>query len=118
MSPRRRLPPGRPKEGDVPLGGTARAREHKISRREFLQASGALVVGLSFAGDGAAQRLPSGDAVLGKTLDPNEVDGFLAIGADGRVTIFCGKVDLGQGLRIAIPRWRRKSSASASSASR
>ena len=74
-----------------------------VSRREFLQSAGALVVGLSFSGDGAAQRLPSADAVLGKTLDPNEVDGFLAIGADGRMTIYCGKVDLGQGLRIAIP---------------
>ncbi len=32
-----------------------------------------------------------------------EVDGFLAVNADGSVTVFCGKVDLGQGLRIAIP---------------
>ncbi len=56
-----------------------------------------------FAGDGAAQRLPAAEAALGKTLDLSEVDGFLAIGADSRVTIFCGKVDLGQGLRIAIP---------------
>ena len=36
-------------------------------------------------------------------LDPKEVDAFLAINADGTVTVFCGKVDLGQGLRIAIP---------------
>jgi CO/xanthine dehydrogenase Mo-binding subunit len=74
-----------------------------LTRREFLQASGALVVGFSFAGDGAAQLLPAAEAALGKTLDPNEVDGYLAIGTDSRVTIFCGKVDLGQGLRIAIP---------------
>ena len=56
-----------------------------------------------FAGDGVAQRLPAADAALGKTLDTNEVDGFIAVNADGTVTIFCGKVDLGQGLRIAIP---------------
>jgi CO/xanthine dehydrogenase Mo-binding subunit len=74
-----------------------------LSRREFLQATGALIVGLSLASDGAAQRLPASEAALGKTLDLNDVDGFIAVGADSRVTIFCGKVDLGQGLRIAIP---------------
>jgi CO/xanthine dehydrogenase Mo-binding subunit len=74
-----------------------------VTRREFLRATGALVVGFSLAGEGVAQRLPGAEGTLGKTLDPNEVDGYLAIGADGRVTIFCGKVDLGQGLRIAIP---------------
>ena len=74
-----------------------------VTRREFLQTTGALVVGFSFAGDGIAQRAPALEAALGKTLDGNEVDGFLAVGADSRVTIFCGKVDLGQGLRIAIP---------------
>ncbi len=79
------------------------SRIPNVSRREFLQATGALVVGFSLAGEGVAQRLPAAEATLGKTLDPNEVDGYLAIGADGRVTIFCGKVDLGQGLRIAIP---------------
>ena len=28
---------------------------------------------------------------------------FFAVNADGTVTLFCGKVDLGTGLRIAIP---------------
>src|SRR5262249_40529186 len=37
-----------------------------------------------------------------RILDPKEVDGFLAVNGDGTVTVFCGKVDLGQGLRIAI----------------
>src|SRR6185369_15583192 len=36
-------------------------------------------------------------------LDAGDVDGFIAVNADGSVTIFSGKVDLGQGLRIAIP---------------
>ena len=35
-------------------------------------------------------------------VDPQEVDSFLAVNGDGTVTVFCGKVDLGQGLRIAI----------------
>ena len=37
-----------------------------------------------------------------RALDPNDVDAFLSMNSDGTVTVFCGKVDLGQGLRIAI----------------
>ena len=37
-----------------------------------------------------------------RALDPNDVDSFLSMNSDGTVTVFCGKVDLGQGLRIAI----------------
>jgi CO/xanthine dehydrogenase Mo-binding subunit len=73
-----------------------------LSRREFLQAGGALVVGFTLPGTVFAQR-PHGDIPLGKTLDIGEVDGFIAVNADGSVTIYSGKVDLGQGLRIAIP---------------
>jgi len=73
-----------------------------LSRREFLQAGGALVVGFTFPEPVFAQRA-RGDMPRGKTLDIGEVDGFIAINADGSVTIYSGKVDLGQGLRIAIP---------------
>ena len=72
-------------------------------RRQFLQAGGALVVGFTLPLHAYAQRQPGADAALGKTLDVNAVDGFVAVNADGTVTIFSGKVDLGQGLRIAIP---------------
>ena len=75
----------------------------ELSRREFMKAGGALVVGFSWAIDGVAQRPPTESASIARTLDTNEVDGFLAVNADGTVTIFCGKVDLGQGLRVAIP---------------
>ena len=73
-----------------------------VSRREFLQAGGALVVGFTLPGPVFAQRA-RGDIPRGKTLDIGEVDGFIAINTDGSVTIYSGKVDLGQGLRIAIP---------------
>ena len=73
-----------------------------LSRREFLQGAGALVVGFTVP-PAYAQRLPRMEAALGKTLDTGEVDGFIAVNADGSVTIYSGKVDLGQGLRIAIP---------------
>jgi CO/xanthine dehydrogenase Mo-binding subunit len=74
----------------------------QLSRREFLQAGGALVIGLGFAGTTRAQVIAGADAALGKTLDVGELDGFLAVHADSTVTLYCGKVDLGQGLRIAI----------------
>jgi len=76
---------------------------NELSRREFMKAGGALVVGFSWALDGVAQRPATERAPVARTLDTNEVDGFLAVNADGSVTIFCGKVDFGQGLRIAIP---------------
>jgi len=74
----------------------------QLSRREFLQTGGALVIGLGFAGATRAQVIAGADAALGKTLDVGELDGFLAVHADSTVTLYCGKVDLGQGLRIAI----------------
>ena len=50
-----------------------------------------------------ATALAQGAAGAPRVLDPKEVDAFLAVNGDGTVTVFCGKVDLGQGLRIAIP---------------
>ena len=92
------------------LKGERRSARHgaspmtaRLSRRAFLKSGGALVIGFALAERGWAQRLPGGDAALGKTLDTGSVDGFISVNADSSVTIFCGKVDLGQGLRIAIP---------------
>ena len=76
-----------------------------ISRRDLLKAGGALVV--SFAFDGVLPRQTAGQTSaaasdVGKPLDLSEVDSFLAIHADGSVTIYSGKVDVGTGLRIAV----------------
>jgi nicotinate dehydrogenase subunit B len=73
-----------------------------LSRRSLLQAGGALVVGFGFAGRSLAQVIPGADAALGKTVDGAKVDGFLAFHADGSVTLYSGKVDLGTGHRIAV----------------
>lgn len=75
-----------------------------ISRRELLQAGSALIVSFtcgSLAPRAAAQAASS-DTDLGKTVDPRQVDTFLAVHADGSVTVYTGKVDLGTGLRVAI----------------
>lgn len=73
----------------------------QINRRDLLRAS-ALVVTFASTTARAQQRgLP--EIKPGKTLKTDEVDGFLALAPDGSVTVYCGKVDLGTGLRIAIP---------------
>jgi hypothetical protein len=73
-----------------------------VSRRAFLRATGVLVVGFALPDRAFAQMAPAAKAALAKSVNAADVDGFLAIGADGTITVFCGKVDLGQGLRIAF----------------
>ena len=75
----------------------------ELTRREFLLSGGALVVGLALPVSAAAQRASGAEASFAKTLDSGEVDAFLAVRADGTVVVYCGKVDLGQGLRVAVP---------------
>ncbi len=70
-----------------------------LSRRLVLQ-GGALTV--AFALGSRLESLADGPAVA-KTLDANAVDAYLAVNPDGTVTLYSGKVDLGQGLRIALP---------------
>ncbi len=70
-----------------------------LSRRRVLQ-GGALTV--AFALGSRLESLADGPAVA-KTLDANAVDAYLAVNPDGTVTLYSGKVDLGQGLRIALP---------------
>jgi len=68
----------------------------QLSRRLFLKSGGALVV--TFA---LAPRMV--DAQPGrKTVDPDEVSGFIAIDATGKVTLYSGKVELGTGVLTAI----------------
>lgn len=72
----------------------------RFSRRAILK-GGALAVG--FALTGLPDAIAHSAVAAPRALDPKEVDSFLAVNGDGTVTVFCGKVDLGQGLRISIP---------------
>jgi len=70
-----------------------------LTRRDVLKSGGALIVTFSLAG----HLSPAfAEAVPGKTVAPDEVDGFLAIDAQGIVTVYSGKVDLGTGVRTAL----------------
>jgi nicotinate dehydrogenase subunit B len=80
----------------------------RVSRRAFLAtglaAGGVLIVGLGLdePGPAEAQSIPDADRFLGKSLAPDAVDSMIAVHADGKVTIFVGRVDLGTGSRIAM----------------
>jgi nicotinate dehydrogenase subunit B len=73
-----------------------------LSRRRFLKTSGALVVAFSATrgldGPAAAQG-PFGTRA--SHIDPNLLDSWIAVGADGIVTAFTGKCELGQGMLTA-----------------
>jgi nicotinate dehydrogenase subunit B len=65
-----------------------------LSRRNFLKASGALIVTFSMAPESVfSQRLDGASS--------NQLDAWLSINADGTVTAFTGKCELGHGLYTA-----------------
>ena len=69
------------------------------SRRSFLKAGGALVVGFSMNGPSVLAQVLGGPAAGSPPL--GQVDSWLAIAADGSVTAFSGKEELGQGISVA-----------------
>jgi CO/xanthine dehydrogenase Mo-binding subunit len=82
---------------------TRHEKSTAFSRRALLKAGGALVVSLSApivsedadAADGAA-------VAIKPPLTPDQLSSYIAINADGTVAIYFGKMDMGQGLAIAI----------------
>jgi len=70
----------------------------ETTRREFLVGTGALVVSFSLAPAARAQMVGAG-----KPVAPDQVDSFLAVGKNGTVTMYTGKVDIGTGIRVALP---------------
>jgi nicotinate dehydrogenase subunit B len=80
---------------------TASAEKIRFSRRNVLK-GGALIVGFTLTGS-QTSTLAQGVTAAPRRRDAKEVDAYLAVNGDGTVTLYCGKVDLGQGLRIAIP---------------
>jgi CO/xanthine dehydrogenase Mo-binding subunit len=86
---------------------TADAREALanagFSRRDFLKRSGALIVTFGVAGVASELGLAPGVGVAqGINGTPGtELDSWIAIAADGRVTAYTGKCEFGQGLFTA-----------------
>lgn len=68
------------------------------SRRQLLQGMGALVVIMT----APAEALAAATTAPGGLPHPAELDSWIAIAADGKVTAFFGKPDVGQGVEVAI----------------
>jgi CO/xanthine dehydrogenase Mo-binding subunit len=73
--------------------------EFPIDRRSLFKSAGALVI--SFALPGGLAEAKIGSAVK-PPLAPDQLDSWLAINADGGVVAYFGKMDMGQGVDVAI----------------
>jgi CO/xanthine dehydrogenase Mo-binding subunit len=72
------------------------------SRREFLKSCGALIVG--FSAGSLSLSSAQGQGPFGthpSHIDPEKLDSWLAVGADGMITAYTGKCDFGQGIFTA-----------------
>jgi nicotinate dehydrogenase subunit B len=80
---------------------TALTTERTFTRRTFVKGTGALVVAIGvprLLNPKAAFAAVNGDFPIGPaSIDPSQIDSWIAIGADGSVTMKVGKVELGQG---------------------
>jgi nicotinate dehydrogenase subunit B len=72
----------------------------RTDRRNFLKAAGAITVGFSWSLPSVIAQQPTR---LPGSLNTNRMlDGWLRINADGTVTVFTGKCELGQGILTAL----------------
>jgi nicotinate dehydrogenase subunit B len=77
--------------------------EPGISRRSFLASSGALVVSFSLWPElAAAQEARKAPALPGSLKSTPMLDSWIRIDAKGDITVFTGKVELGQGVKTAL----------------
>jgi nicotinate dehydrogenase subunit B len=73
-----------------------------VSRRDFLKSSGALVV--AFSGAAVLEHVAAAQGPFdtrASQIDPRLLDSWIAVSADGGVTAYTGKCELGQGMHTA-----------------
>jgi CO/xanthine dehydrogenase Mo-binding subunit len=73
-----------------------------LSRRGFMLAGSALVIGIRFGATPVIAQVRPGPGLPGGLRNHPQVDAWLRIGADDAVTVFTGKAELGQGLKTAL----------------
>src|SRR5262245_58587552 len=79
---------------DAMLGMTA------VTRRDFLKSTGVLAVGFSLS---RVRILDAASSLSGVAAPAaNQVDSWLVVAADGSITVFSGKVELGTGVSTAL----------------
>ena len=76
-------------------------KRQSISRRQFLQGTGALVVSFRFAGP-ASRLLAQSTDLPNAEPEATSLDSWLAVAQDGSVTVFTSKVELGTGIETAL----------------
>ena len=73
-----------------------------FSRRSFLKSSGALIVGFTMVEVSGPLSTGLGMATAQTPQDRrNQLDSWIAVSADGTVTAYAGKIEIGQGLTTA-----------------
>jgi nicotinate dehydrogenase subunit B len=72
-----------------------------ISRRQFLHGAGALIVSFRSVGHSMLQEAHKQFGTHVSHIDPDELDSWISLNADGTVTACTGKCDLGQGIFTA-----------------
>ncbi|HKO05703.1 MAG TPA: molybdopterin cofactor-binding domain-containing protein [Candidatus Acidoferrales bacterium] len=73
------------------------------SRRDFFKLAGSgVAVALAVPADAAAQESGRGSGFRGGQPLPQEISAWLHIGEDGGVTVFTGKVEVGQNIRTSL----------------
>lgn len=73
-----------------------------LTRRRLLQAGGLIMISTLLPKPLQALADSQTPSALPADPTPDHVDSFIALGADGGVTAFCGHVDLGTGVRTAL----------------
>src|SRR5437867_751721 len=68
------------------------------SRRDFLKTAGVMMIGFGF-GFGAETAGAQSPINPSGNVDATQVDNWVAVGADGSITVFAGKAELGTGMR-------------------
>ena len=91
-------------EAELTGGAREALRRSGLSRRLFLKESGALIVCFSACDLGLGALPAFAQASQGSSptrIRPNQLDSWIAIAADGAVTAYTGKAELGQGIGTA-----------------
>src|SRR3954454_15419269 len=73
---------------------------HALTRRDFAAGLGGIVLSFSLAPRVALSQEPT--RLPGSLQTNRMLDAWIRIGADGKVTVFTGKVELGQGIVTAL----------------
>jgi len=73
----------------------------RIDRRDLLKLVGGGILVLFTAGDSLLEAQERGGGRSGQRL-PEDFNAFLRVGADGRVTCFTGKIEMGQGVITSL----------------